>query len=65
MTQRVSDMTTEELQALVESTVRRTLDDYLESLEALSSEKYLASIREARSDYQSGKLTKLSDLMNQ
>ena len=58
-------MTTDELQAFVESTVRRTLDDYLESLEALSSEKYVASIREARSDYQSGKLTKLSDLKDE
>jgi len=58
-------MTPEELQALVESTVRRTLEDYLESLEALSSERYVASIREARSDYQSGKLTKLSDLKDE
>jgi len=65
MTQRVSDLTTEELQELVESTVRRTLDDYLESLEALGSEKYVASIRDARTDYQSGKLTKLSDLKDE
>jgi len=60
--QRVADLTTGELERLVETTVRRTIEDYLENLEALSSESYLESIREARQDYQTGALTNLADL---
>ena len=62
MAQRVSDLTTEELERLVETTVRRTIEECLETLQALSSQKYLESIREARDDYKSGRVTKLSDL---
>jgi len=60
MTQRVADLTTGELERLVENTVRRTIVDYVETLEALSSASYLESIREAREDYQSGTVTNLS-----
>ncbi|MDP9361527.1 MAG: hypothetical protein M3P29_08750 [Acidobacteriota bacterium] len=60
MTQRVADLTTGELERLVETTVRRTIEDYLETLEALSSEAYLESIREARQDYQNGTVTNLA-----
>jgi hypothetical protein len=59
---RVSDLTTDELEQLVETTVRRTLEDCLESIEALSSGAYLESIREAREDHKSGRVMRLSDL---
>ena len=62
MTQRVADLTTGKLERLVETTVRRTIEDYLETLKALSSEAYLESIREARQDYQTGTVTNLADL---
>jgi hypothetical protein len=62
MTQRVSDLTVEELERLVETTVRRTIEDYLEDLEAKGSAQYLDSIREAREEYLRGDVTKLSDL---
>ncbi|HEX3067522.1 MAG TPA: hypothetical protein VHX14_03030 [Thermoanaerobaculia bacterium] len=65
MAQRVADLTTGELERLVESTVRRTIEDYLETLEALSSASYLESIREARDDYQSGAVTNLNDLRDE
>jgi hypothetical protein len=58
-------LTTGELERLVESTVRRTIEDYLETLEALSSASYLESIREARDDYQSGAVTNLNDLRDE
>jgi hypothetical protein len=58
VTQRVSDLTTGALERLVENKVRRTIEDYVETLEALSSASYLESIREAREDYQSGTGTK-------
>lgn len=61
MPQRVSDLTTEELERLVEATVRRTLEDYLENLEALSSDSYIESIREARQDYERGDVRTLAD----
>ena len=60
VTQRVADLTTGELERLVETTVRRTIEDYLETLEALSSEAYIESIREARQDYQSVAVTNLA-----
>jgi DNA primase large subunit len=65
MTQRVADLTTGELERLVENTVRRTIEDYVETLEALSSASYLESIREAREDYQSGTVTNLADLRDE
>jgi DNA primase large subunit len=60
MTQRVADLTAGELERLVENTVRRTIEDYVETLEALNSASYLESIREAREDYQSGTVTNLT-----
>ena len=65
MSQRVSDLTVEELEQLVEKTVRRTIQDYLEDLEALGSPKYLDSIREAREDYEAGEVTRLADLRDE
>jgi hypothetical protein len=65
VTQRVADLTTGELERLVEATVRRTIEDYLETLEALRSATYLESIREAREDYQSGAVTILTDLRDE
>jgi hypothetical protein len=65
MAQRVADLTTGELEQLVENTVRRTIEDYVETLEALSSASYLESIREARQDYQSGTVTNLADLRDE
>jgi DNA primase large subunit len=65
MTQRVADLTTGELERLVENTVRRTIEDYVETLEALSSASYLESIREAREDYQSETVTNLTDLRDE
>ena len=57
----VKDLPVEELERLIERVVRRTLDEYREDLAALASREYLASIREAREDYQAGRVTKLPD----
>jgi len=62
MAQRVSDLTTEELERIVENTVRRTIEDYLEDLKALGSSTYLDSIREAREEVQRGDITTLAEL---
>ena len=63
--QRVSDLTTDELEQLVETTVRRTLEDCIETIEALRSDGYLESIREAREDHKTGRVVKLSDLQDE
>jgi hypothetical protein len=65
VTRRVADLTTGELERLVETTVRRTIEDYLETFEALSSASYLESIREAQEDYQGGAVTNLADLRDE
>jgi NTP pyrophosphatase (non-canonical NTP hydrolase) len=65
MTQRVADLTTGELERLVENTVRRTIEEYVETLEALNSVSYLESIREAREDSQNGTVTNLADLRDE
>jgi hypothetical protein len=65
MMQRVADLTTGELERLVENTVLRTIEDYVETLEALNSASYLESIREAREDFQSGAVTNLTDLRDE
>ena len=41
VTQRIADLTTSELERLIETTVRRTINDYLETFQALSSTAYL------------------------
>lgn len=58
MTVKVKDMTAEELQKLIAETVNNVMEDIL----GLSSEKYLKSIKEARKEYKDGKFTKIEDL---
>jgi hypothetical protein len=65
VTQRVADLTTGELERLIETIVRRTIEDRVETLEALSSTAYLESIRAARRDYQGGAVTNLGDLRDE
>jgi len=62
MTVKVKDMTAEELQKLIADTVNSVVEDLMEDILGLSSETYLKSIKEARKDYQDGKITKLEDL---
>lgn len=58
----LSDLTTEELERLIESVVRRTLEDYLEDLQAVASPDYRESVAEAREDYRAGRVTRLDEL---
>ena len=58
----VKDLSVEELEKVIETVVRRTIEDYLEDREALSSRNYLDSIAEARDEYRAGETTPLRDL---
>lgn len=58
----VKDLSVEELEQVIETAVRRTLEDYLEDHEALGSRNYLESIEEAREEYRAGDTVPLRDL---
>jgi hypothetical protein len=61
---KVSELTTGELKLLISETMKETLEDILENVQALSSKSYIGSIKEARADYKAGKVKKLKDLRN-
>ncbi len=61
METRVKDLTVGELQSLISDTVRGAMEDSIEDLSAISSDEYLRSIEEARSDYKEGKVRHLED----
>lgn len=57
-------MTAEELQELIRKTVHETMDEYLEDLEARSSESFRETIKEARKKYKEGEYSSLEDVVN-
>jgi PHD/YefM family antitoxin component YafN of YafNO toxin-antitoxin module len=60
----VADLSVEELQAVIRSTVEEVIEDRLEDLQALSSTAYLRSVAEAREDYKAGRVVSLDEIMN-
>jgi hypothetical protein len=63
METKVSDLTVGELQSLISDTARGAMEDVIEDILALSSDEYLRSIEEARSDYKEGKVKSLEELL--
>jgi len=64
METKVKDLTVGELQSLISDTVRGAMEDLIEDLSALSSDEYLRSIEEARSDYKEGNVKHLEDVFD-
>jgi hypothetical protein len=64
METKVKDLTVGELQSLISDTVREAMEDLIEDILALSSNEYLRSIEEARSDYKAGKVKYLEELVD-
>ena len=64
METKVKNLTVRELQSSISDTVRGTMDDLIEDISALSSDEYLRSIEEARSDYKEGKVKRLEDVFD-
>ena len=58
----VKDLTTEELQTLIKTTVEETMQELMEDLLALNNPTYLSSIEEARNDYQTGHVKRFEDV---
>ncbi len=61
-TKSVKDLSVKELKALIETTVRETIEDEIEDQAALRSPGYLTSIEEARKEFAGGDVKTLSDL---
>jgi len=62
--QPINELTIGELKTLISETVKETMEDVLESMEALSSPTFINAVKEAREEYRAGKTTKLEDLFN-
>lgn len=63
MQTKIKDLTVGELQSLILDTIKNTLDDLIEGMLALSSDKYLQSIEEVRKDYKEGRIKFLEDII--
>lgn len=60
----VKDLTVGELRSLILDTVRGAMEGLIEDMLALSSDEYLRSIEEARSDYKEGKVQYLEEIFD-
>jgi len=61
---KVQDLSVVEFQSLISDTVRETMEDIIEDIFALSSDKYLRSIKEERSDYNQGRVKNLEEIFD-
>ncbi len=61
---KVKDLTVVELHSLISDTVKETMEDLIEDLLALSSDEYLHSINEARTDYKEGKVKSFEEIFD-
>lgn len=64
METKVKDLTVGELKSLISDTIKESLKDLIEDIVALSSDEFLCSIEEARSDYKEGKIKYLEEISN-
>jgi len=59
---KVKDLTVGELKSLISDTIKESLEDLVKDIVALSSEEYLRSIEEARTDYKKGRIKYLEEI---
>ena len=64
MEMKVRDLTVGELRSLISDAVKGAMEDLVEDLLALSSNEYLRSIKEARSDYKEGRVKFLEEIFD-
>ena len=58
----MKDLTVGELKSLISDAIRESLEDLIEDIVALSSDEYLHSIEEARTDYKEGRIRYLEEV---
>lgn len=61
---KVKELTVSEFKALVSTTVKKSVEEIMEDLAALSSRHYLSSIEKAREDYRKGKVKDFEELFD-
>ena len=64
MEMKVRDLTVGELRSLISDAVKGAMEDLVEDILALSSNEYLRSIKEARSDYREGRVKSLEEIFD-
>ena len=62
MEMKVKDLTVGELKSLISDAIKESFEDLVEDIVALSSEEYLRSIEEARTDYKKGRIKYLEEI---
>jgi hypothetical protein len=62
MEMKVKDLTVGELKSLISDTLKESLEDLVEDILALSSDEYLRSIEEARTNYKEGRIKYLEEI---
>jgi len=62
--QHINELTISELKTLISETVKETMEEVIENMEALSSPTFINAVKEARGEYKAGKTTKLEELFN-
>ena len=61
-TVKVSDITIGELKEVIAESVKEAMEDMMEDMQALASKNYISSIKEARTEYKTGKVKKLKEI---
>ena len=61
---KVKDLTVGELKSLISDAIKESFEDLVEDIVALSSDEYLRSIEEARTDYKKGRIKYLEEISN-
>ena len=64
METKVKDLTVGELQSLITDTIKGTMEELIEDITALSSDKYINSIKEARGDDKKGKVKYFEEIFD-
>ncbi|MDL1965686.1 MAG: hypothetical protein LWW90_03315 [Candidatus Desulfofervidus auxilii] len=62
MEMKVKDLTVGELKSLISDAIKESFEDLVEDIVALSSDEYLRSIEEARTDYKKGRIKYLEEI---
>jgi len=64
METKVSELTVSQLKDLISAIVQEKIEDTIEDIKSLLDEDYIQSIKEARSEYKSGKVTGIDDTLD-
>lgn len=64
MQTKIKDLTVIELEKLISDAVRRSMEEFVEDMEALSSKKYFRSVKEARDDYKEGRTKQFEEVFD-